>query len=69
MFLDAAPLHTILAPLCVSHIDLWILDVEGAELDVLMGTDFERVEIDVISAEASDNNPVKNALVIQLMQV
>lgn len=64
-----APLHTILAPLCVSHIDLWILDVEGAELDVLMGTDFERVEIDVISAEASDNNPVKNALVIQLLQV
>lgn len=63
-----APLHIILAPLCVSHIDLWILDVEGAELDVLQGVDFERIEIDVISAEAADNSPVKNALVIKLLE-
>lgn len=64
----SAPLHIILAPLCVSHIDLWILDVEGAELDVLQGVDFERIEIDVISAEAADNSPVKNALVIKLLE-
>ena len=33
------------------HIDIWVLDVEGAELQVLQGTDFAELEIDVIIVE------------------
>ncbi len=36
------PLDQLLEPFGVRHVDLWILDVEGAELSVLRGVDFGR---------------------------
>jgi hypothetical protein len=35
----------------VSHIDLWILDVEGFEMSVLKGTNFSDTPIDVMLIE------------------
>ena len=32
-------------------VDIWVLDVEGAELEVLKGTDFNLVNIKLISIE------------------
>ena len=35
----------------VTHIDLWILDIEGSEWMALSSVDWDKVEIDVISVE------------------
>lgn len=45
------PINSILDMYSISHIDLWILDVEGGELQVLKGTDLTRVQIDVLVIE------------------
>lgn len=46
-------LSSILSELSIKHIDIWVLDVEGAEMMVLDGTDFTKVEIDVILVETN----------------
>jgi FkbM family methyltransferase len=45
------PLAPLLQLFDLSHVNLWVLDVEGAELEVLRATDFERVVFDVIAME------------------
>lgn len=50
------------------HINVWVLDVEGAELDVLKAVDFDLVLIDVIFIEADRRNRDKDRAVIQLLQ-
>ena len=62
-----APLSALLGDLCVTHIDWWVLDVEGAELVVLKGVDWSAVTIDVITVEASGTSPEKDAAVIELL--
>jgi hypothetical protein len=37
--------------LAVKHVDIWILDLEGAEENALLGTDFQEVQIDVVVME------------------
>ena len=50
------PMKLLLEALNVKHVDLWVLDVEGAEESVLLGTDFDAVKIDVIAMECNDFN-------------
>ena len=45
------PLRSVLSAINVSHINLWILDVEGAELEVMRTVDFTAVKFDVIAVE------------------
>jgi hypothetical protein len=49
-----APIHDILERYTNGtrqHVDLWILDVEGHEMNVLGGTDFSRTQVDVMVIE------------------
>ena len=45
------PLESLLLALNRTHIDYFSLDVEGFELDILRSLPFNRLQIDVISAE------------------
>ncbi|CAL4085648.1 unnamed protein product, partial [Meganyctiphanes norvegica] len=45
------PLPSILSALKVSHLDLFSLDVEGAEMDILATLDFNKIEVDVLFLE------------------
>lgn len=50
----------LLRTLAVKHVDVWILDVEGAELSVLQGTDFHEVQFEAIVMECDGINPEKD---------
>jgi len=47
------PLAKLLAPFGIKKIDLWILDVEGAELSVLQGMDFNEIHVDAMIIETN----------------
>ena len=57
------PLVPLLAMFHLRHIDLWILDVEGAEASVLSAVDLTRLDIDVIVVESDGTWPDKDATV------
>jgi hypothetical protein len=44
----------------VRHVNLWILDVEGAESSVLAGFDFGAVRVDVVGIELDGTNSTKD---------
>ena len=47
-----APLWVYLEQLAITHVDFFSLDVEGAEVDVLKGVDFQKTTFDVIMVES-----------------
>jgi hypothetical protein len=61
------PLGPLLSMFGVAHIDLWVLDVEGAELEVLKTFDFRAITVDVVCIEQDGGNPAKDAAVRELM--
>jgi len=54
------PMKNLLKELNVKHLDIWILDVEGAEESVLKGTDFGAVNINVVAMECDEHDILKN---------
>jgi hypothetical protein len=54
------PLGPLLELYGVGHINLWVLDVEGAEEEVLTSVDFLRLRVDVIVAELDGGNAEKD---------
>ena len=62
------PLSSILHHLGVQHINLFFLDVEGAELMVLQSLDFSAVTFDVIAVEQDGSNADKDQGVIDILQ-
>jgi hypothetical protein len=44
----------------ITHVNLWILDVEGAESSVLAGFDFDAVRVDVVGIELDGTNLEKD---------
>lgn len=44
----------------VKHIDIWILDVEGAEESVLKGVDFNAININAVAMECDEHDISKN---------
>ena len=61
------PLAPILALFGIAHVHVWVLDVEGAELQVLQAVDFSSVTFDVIVIEADGSNSTKDAGVIAFL--
>lgn len=53
---SAAPMTDILLACGIRHVDVWVLDVEGAELLVLRGMDFTTIQVRAILVETSDQN-------------
>lgn len=51
---------SLLRELSVKHIDIWVLDTEGAEESVLRGTDFSAVNINAIAMECDEHDLEKN---------
>lgn len=49
---DCVPFSYVLKEVGIVQADLWILDVEGGEYEVLKGTDFSRIKVGVIMIEA-----------------
>jgi hypothetical protein len=54
------PTKRLFQELNVKHIDIWILDVEGAEESVLQGTDFNAVRINAVAMECDMHDPTKD---------
>jgi len=55
-------LHDVFAALHITHINFFVLDVEGAELAVLESIDFERVRFDVICIETMAGKVTQTAM-------
>jgi hypothetical protein len=55
------PVRSLLRLLNVKHIDIWILDVEGAEESVLQGTDFQGVHFNAVAMECDEHDIEKNS--------
>lgn len=55
------PVRHLLRELNVKHIDIWILDVEGAEESVLKGTDFNEVRFNAVAMECDEHDIAKNS--------
>lgn len=53
--INCYPLVSLLNLAHVNHVDLWILDVEGAEMSVLSGTDFSVFKPSVIMMECDNS--------------
>ncbi len=49
--IHCVPPKLLFAALAITRVDIWVLDVEGAELDVLKGVDWTQVEIKSIIME------------------
>lgn len=62
------PLTALLRSVGLTHFNLWILDVEGAEFQVLQSIDWSVLSFDVICAEASLASPGKNVAVIDTLE-
>lgn len=48
------PLHAVLNQIGVTRVDYWSLDTEGSEADILSATDFDKLDIQVITVEVND---------------
>jgi hypothetical protein len=55
--LACLPLSTVLRKIQIKHVNLFILDVEGAELDILHSIDWDSVVFDVICIETNGDRP------------
>lgn len=55
------PVKLLLGELRVKHVDIWILDLEGAEESALIGTDFNAVHFNVVAMECDAHDIGKNA--------
>lgn len=58
----------LLKSLAVSRLDLWILDVEGAEEEVLLGTDFTSLHVDAIVMENDGLDKEKDKRKIEILE-
>mmetsp|Transcript_27866 Transcript_27866/g.28127 ORF Transcript_27866/g.28127 Transcript_27866/m.28127 type:complete len:306 (+) Transcript_27866:39-956(+) len=58
--IPCTPMKLLLQQIRVRQVDIWILDVEGAEEEALRGTDFLSVHFSVIVMECDDTNFIKN---------
>lgn len=62
------PMKYLLRELSVKWVDLWILDVEGAEESVLMGTDFENVHFSTVAMECDTHDVEKNDRKMKILE-
>lgn len=48
------PLHSLLTALGQTRVDYWSLDTEGSEADILRATDFDQIDVRIITVEVND---------------
>lgn len=65
--LPCVPMQFIFDRLGITHVDLWSLDVEGAELAVLETVDFSRMTINAMVVETDGINATKDGQVVELL--
>ena len=44
----------------MKHVDIWVLDTEGAEESVLKGTDFTSVRFNAVAMECDEHDTIRN---------
>lgn len=54
------PVKALMREINVKHVDIWILDTEGAEESVLRGTDFNQVHFNAVAMECDEHDISKN---------
>lgn len=62
------PAKFLFQELGLRHIDVWVLDVEGAEESVLRGMDFNEVFVNIVAMECSNWDPEKNKRKVKLVE-
>lgn len=62
------PVKSLLRQLNVQHIDVWMLDVEGAELDVLKGVNWNEASISTIVMECDGKDGDKDRMKTEILQ-
>jgi hypothetical protein len=50
------PMNSLLQILYIKHVDIWVLDVEGAEFSVLQSTDFNTIHVSFIIMECDGSS-------------
>jgi FkbM family methyltransferase len=66
-FIQCAPMSLLLRLAGVCHVDLFVLDVQGAELEVLKSFDFDEVSVSVWCIEVEKNNVQDKRDIISLL--
>ena len=51
---QCVPMQYILRALNITHVDVWIVDLEGSELMALQGTKFHEVHFNVVVIECTN---------------
>lgn len=62
------PMRQILKLLHLTTVDLWVLDIEGAEEQALLGTDFQAVNIKTIAMECDVTDIERNDRKIKILE-
>lgn len=62
------PVKTLFSELRLKHIDIWILDIEGAELSALEGVDWKEVSISAIVVECDGRDGEKDKQKVELLK-
>ena len=70
---DLATMHCttmkgLMRQLALKHIDIWVLDVEGAEESVLRGTDFNTLHVSTIIMECDRHDLEKNKAKLNILE-
>ena len=65
---QCVPMQYILRALNITHVDVWIVDLEGSELMALQGTNFHEVHFNVVVIECTNYDKEKNTRVMEYMK-
>ncbi|XP_069173251.1 protein Star [Procambarus clarkii] len=68
MTVHCIPLVTLLRALRISHVDLFVLDVEGAEWGVIELFPFDQITVNMLAVERKKKGDADRAAFIQLVQ-
>jgi FkbM family methyltransferase len=58
---QCVPVKQLMKQVNVNHIDIWVLDTEGAEESVLRGTNFMELHINAVAMECDQHDIAKNS--------
>jgi len=65
---QCVPMHHILRALNITHVDVWIVDLEGSELMALQGTNFHEVHFNLVVIECTHYDKERNLQVMAYMK-
>ena len=65
---QCVPMQYILRALNITHVDVWIVDLEGSELMALQGTNFQEVHFNLLVIECTHYDHNKNLQVMAYMK-